>query len=93
MGSGSSSSVECSVCSSASYGRCDHCSRRYCAYHFRSHNCSGASGYGTTTVRCKPECSNCSSDAVGTCDGCKSKVCSSCFYSRHQKQCGRTYYR
>ena len=95
MGSNPSSRsyIKCSVCTSSSYGRCDHCRRRFCASHFRSHNCSGVGGYGPTTVRCKPECSSCNSDADGTCGGCKSQVCYSCFYSRHQKQCGSTYYR
>ena len=91
--SGSNSYIECSVCTSSSYGRCDRCRRRFCVSHFRSHNCSGVGGYGPTTVRYKPECSSCNSDADGTCGGCNSKVCYSCFYSRHQKQCGSKYYR
>ncbi|CAF4141039.1 unnamed protein product, partial [Adineta steineri] len=46
---GSGASIQCSVCTSSSYGRCDHCRRRFCLSHFRGHNCSGVSGYGTTT--------------------------------------------
>ncbi|CAF3696129.1 unnamed protein product [Adineta steineri] len=92
---GSGASIQCSVCTSSSYGRCDHCRRRFCLSHFRGHNCSGVSGYGTTTVYCKPECSSCNRDAVGSCDGCGRNVCSSCFDSNHEKQCGTrtTYYR
>lgn len=90
---GSGSSIECSVCTSASYGRCDHCGRRFCSTHFRSHNCSGVSGYRPTTVRCKPECSSCNNDAAGSCGGCGKKVCYSCFSSYHREGCGQRYYR
>ena len=85
------SSVECSVCTSASYGRCDHCKCRFCSSHFRVHHCTGINNHGPTTLYCIPECRSCGSTATGSCGGCGKRVCYFCFSNHHRIKCGRKY--